>query len=61
MTETQIAQHLHEHAIREAHKIAGPGDLQAVTLTVLMQALIFATPSLSAVNRQRLFEEEITK
>lgn len=57
MTETQIAQYLHEHAIREAHKIAGPGDLQAVTLTVLMQALIFATPGLSAERRAGLFLE----
>ena len=57
MTETQIAQNLHEHAIREAHKIAGPGDLQAVTLTVLMQALIFATPDLSAERRAGLFLE----
>ena len=61
MTETQIAQHLHEHAIREAHKIAGPGDLQAVTLTVLMHALTLATPDLSAERRASLFlakEEE---
>jgi hypothetical protein len=61
MIETQERAAAHDVlalAIRKAHLIAGPGDLQAQTLAILMEALILSTPGLSADRRSRLFLED---
>ena len=53
--ETEAAYDVRELAIRKAHPLAGPGDLEVKTLTILMEALILSTPGLSAERRAGLF------
>lgn len=56
-TELELAYNLHEHAIRDAHKLAPSGDLQAMTQAALKHAFILSTPDLTPMARARLFLE----